>query len=107
MYIADDTSARKWLRILSTGGRVLGDCNKLLSVWIFLGCIWLWTPLVVLAADTTLNFKGADINAVIQSVADITGKNFIVDPRVKGKVTIISKRPMSQREIYQVFLTGS
>jgi general secretion pathway protein D len=57
------------------------------------------------AADTTLNFKGADINAVIQSVADITGKNFIVDPRVKGKVTIISKRPMSQKEIYQVFLT--
>jgi general secretion pathway protein D len=57
------------------------------------------------AASTTLNFKGADINAVIQSVADITGKNFIVDPRVKGKVTIISKRPMSQREIYQVFLT--
>lgn len=59
----------------------------------------------VFAASTTLNFKGADIAAVIQSVADITGKNFIVDPRVKGKVTIISKRPMSQREVYQVFLT--
>ena len=59
----------------------------------------------VFAASTTLNFKGADIAAVIQSVADITGKNFIVDPRVKGKVTIISKRPMSQQEVYQVFLT--
>ena len=57
------------------------------------------------AASTTLNFKGADIAAVIQSVADITGKNFIVDPRVKGKVTIISKRPMSQQEVYRVFLT--
>lgn len=54
---------------------------------------------------TTLNFRNTDINAVISSVADITGKNFIVDPRVKGKVTIISKRPMSQGEVYQVFLS--
>jgi general secretion pathway protein D len=59
----------------------------------------------VLADNVSLNFKGADIQAVITSVAEITGKNFIVDPRVKGKVTIISSRPMNAREIYQVFLT--
>jgi len=58
-----------------------------------------------LAEKVRLNFKGADIQAVITSVADITGKNFIVDPRVKGKVTIISSRAMSDREIYQVFLS--
>jgi len=74
-------------------------------IFLCLCCLWWLMPLQGFAASTTLNFKGADINAVIQSVADITGKNFIVDPRVKGKVTIISKRPMSQREIYQVFLT--
>ena len=56
------------------------------------------------AEKVSLNFKEADIKAVITSVADITGKNFIVDPRVKGKVTIISSRPMDSREIYQVFL---
>ena len=59
----------------------------------------------VIAEKVRLNFKGADIQAVITSVADITGKNFIVDPRVKGKVTIISSRAMSNREIYQVFLS--
>ncbi len=57
------------------------------------------------ADNVRLNFKGADIQAVITSVADITGKNFIVDPRVKGKVTIISSRAMNAREIYQVFLS--
>jgi len=57
------------------------------------------------AEKIRLNFKGADIQAVITSVADITGKNFIVDPRVKGKVTIISSRAMSDRAIYQVFLS--
>jgi len=60
---------------------------------------------VAYAEKVTLKFRGADINAVITSVADITGKNFIVDPRVKGKVTIISSRPMNSKEIYQVFLS--
>ena len=57
------------------------------------------------AEKVTLNFKGADLKAVITSVADITGKNFIVDPRVKGKATIISKRPMSKEQVYEVFLS--
>ena len=58
------------------------------------------------AADTsTLNFKGADIKAVISTIAEVTGKNFIVDPRVKGKVTLISNRTMDKGEIYQVFLS--
>lgn len=57
------------------------------------------------AESVTLNLKGADINAVIGTVADITNKNFIIDPRVKGKVTIISSRAMNEKEIYQVFLS--
>jgi len=55
--------------------------------------------------STTLNFKGADIQAVISTVAQATGKNFIVDPRVKGKVTLISNRAMGKGEIYKVFLS--
>ncbi|MDH5712162.1 MAG: hypothetical protein OEZ15_10950, partial [Gammaproteobacteria bacterium] len=53
----------------------------------------------------TLNFANADINTVIEAVAQRTGKNFIVDPRIKGKVTIISTKPMSNTEVYQVFLS--
>lgn len=60
---------------------------------------------ISMAEKVRLNFKGADIQAVITSVAEVTGKNFIVDPRVKGKVTIISSRAMDSREIYQVFLS--
>ncbi len=64
----------------------------------------LWV--VPLFAQTiTLNLKDADINALIGTVAEVTGKNFIVDPRVKGKVTVISSRPMSSDEVYQVFLS--
>ena len=59
----------------------------------------------VFAQPVTLNLKDANIGAVISTISEITGKNFIVDPRVKGKVTIISSRPMDNDEIYQVFLS--
>jgi len=54
---------------------------------------------------TTLNFADADITKVIDMVSKFTGQNFIIDPRVKGKVTIISQRPMNADQVYQVFLS--
>ncbi|MCC8987976.1 MAG: type II secretion system secretin GspD [Candidatus Contendobacter sp.] len=56
------------------------------------------------AAPVTLNLKDADINALVESMSVLTGKNFIVDPRVKGKVTIISAKAMDEKELYEVFL---
>src|SRR5688572_14527922 len=47
------------------------------------------------ASETvTLNFVNAEIDAVVRAVADITGRNFVVDPRVKGTVNIVSARPV-------------
>lgn len=51
------------------------------------------------------NLKDADIRAVIQTVSLLTGKNFIIDPQVSGKVTLISQQPMTIDEMYQVFLS--
>jgi general secretion pathway protein D len=59
----------------------------------------------VWAASVTLNLKDADIGALIGTVAEVTGTNFIVDPRVKGKVTVVSSKPMESDEVYQVFLS--
>lgn len=53
----------------------------------------------------TLNFEDADIHALINAVSKITGKNFIVDPRVKGKVTLISSEELSAGQVYEVFLS--
>lgn len=57
------------------------------------------------ATGVTLNLKDADIQSFIETVAEISGKNFVVDPRVNAKVTVISARPMDRNEIYQVFLS--
>lgn len=58
-----------------------------------------------LAEPITLNLKDADISALIKSVSEHTGKNFVVDPRIKGKVTVISAHPMNEEEFYHVFLS--
>jgi len=67
--------------------------------------VWLACSLPVHAETVTLNLKDADIGALISTVAAVTNRNFIVDPRVKGKVTVISSRPMDSDEVYQVFLS--
>lgn len=54
----------------------------------------------------TLNFVNADIEGVVKAVGEITGKNFVLDPRVKGTVNIVSARPMSRSMVYEVFLSA-
>jgi general secretion pathway protein D len=62
----------------------------------------------VLAADepVTLNFVNADIDAVIKAVAEISGRNFIVDPKVKGTINIISSRPVPRSLVYPTLLSA-
>jgi general secretion pathway protein D len=53
----------------------------------------------------TPNFKDADITQIAEAVAAATGKNFILDPRVRAQVTMISTTPMSPDAFYQTFLS--
>jgi len=53
----------------------------------------------------TLNMKDADITTFITDMGQLTGKAFIIDPRVKGQVTIVSQHPMTRDEAYHVFIS--
>ncbi len=58
------------------------------------------------AAGTRLwNLQDADILSIINEVSQETGKNFVVDPRVNGKITLISSKPIAKDEVYDVFLS--
>ena len=59
----------------------------------------------VIADEITLNLKDADIRALISTVSKFTGKNFIIDPRVKAKITVISSETLTPEEVYEVFLS--
>jgi len=67
-------------------------------------------PLVAMASTASyaqtwkINLRDADLAAFINEVADITGKNFAVDPRVRGNVTVISNKPLNKNEVYDLFL---
>ena len=58
----------------------------------------------VTAKTWKVNLKEAEISALVAEVAEITGKNFIVDPRVKGNITVISSKPLSANAVYELFL---
>jgi general secretion pathway protein D len=77
-----------------------------------------WIALVVLivavpfsqswAADNEeqtwkVNLKDADVKAFISQIANITGYSFVIDPRVKGKVTIVSDTSMNKHDVYEMF----
>src|SRR3984885_14160469 len=55
-------------------------------------------------ATITPNYKDADLSQIIQAVSEVTGKNFIIDPRVNAKVTMLSATPMSPAAFYEAFL---
>ena len=58
-------------------------------------------------SDTvTLNFVNADIDAVVKAVGEITGRNFLVDPRVKGTVNIVSAHPVPRALVYPTLLSA-
>ena len=51
----------------------------------------------------TIDFDNVDINLLIKYISELTGKNFVVDPSVKGNVTIISPTRISEEDAYRVF----
>ena len=55
-------------------------------------------------AQVSLNLRNADLNAFIQIVAEATGRNFILDPRVAGTVTIVGSDQIAPADVYDVFL---
>jgi len=55
-------------------------------------------------AQITPNYKDADLGQVIEAVSQVTGRNFIVDPRVRAQVTMLSNTPMSPAAFYEAFL---
>ncbi|WP_332819215.1 type II secretion system secretin GspD [Sphingopyxis sp.] len=62
------------------------------------------TPTVV-SAQYTLNVRDADIRAFIQDAARITGRTFVIDGRVNGKVSVVTDRPLSRSEYFEIFLS--
>ena len=72
------------------------------SLWLACSTLIFTTPVT---AQQTLNVRDADIRAFVQDAARVTGQTFIVDGRVTGKVSVVTDRPLSRSEYFEVFLS--
>ena len=59
----------------------------------------------VFSQEFTVNLKDTDIQEFIEFVADVTGTTIVIDPAVKGKVKVVSSKPVSRAELYDLFLS--
>lgn len=62
-------------------------------------------PLGPVSAQHVLNLRNADVRAFIQDASRVTGRTFVIDPAVSGTVTVVTDRPLSQSEYFEVFLS--
>ena len=77
------------------------SCSKML---LGAAVLALATPQVAWA-QYTLNVRDADVRAFVADAAEVTGRTFIVDGRVQAKISVVSDRPLSRSEYFEVFLS--
>jgi len=90
------------IRIVTLNNRL--NSNRLHQIIIGL-MVAVFLSFQALADEITLNLKDADIRALISTVSKFTGKNFIIDPRVNAKITVVSAETLTAEEVYEVFLS--
>ncbi|HSD38393.1 MAG TPA: type II secretion system secretin GspD [Rhodocyclaceae bacterium] len=56
--------------------------------------------------NVSLNFNGAEIDTVVRAIGKISGRNFIIDPRVKGTINIVTSRPIHRTLVYPILLSA-
>ena len=59
----------------------------------------------VMAQTWQINLQDADVTNFVSEVANITGRSFVLDPSIRGKVNVISERPLNSDEVYELFLS--
>ena len=93
-------------------GRIILEYDRAAMKGASIGFHWLALVVCLLASPSwsdaqtwKINLKNADIREFITQVSTITGKTFVVDPRVKGNVTVVSDRKLDSDAVYALFLS--
>lgn len=94
-------------RSINSPGRLTARAPALFAGVILSGVAFLTAgPVPVHAQQPTItpNYKEAELSTIVEAVSEITGKNFIIDPRVRANVTMLSATPMTPDAFYEAFL---
>ena len=77
--------------------------RRILCTLVLMGVLIVTTALAAGGKGVVLNFNEVDISTMVKFISDLTGKNFILDERVKGKISVYSPSKLSIEEAYNVF----
>lgn len=84
----------------------LHQSRLLLSCAVFVVCVYFVSPLArsqdPASHQATLNFVGADIESVVRAIGHFTGNTFIIDPRVKGTINLVSEKPVTKAQAFEM-----
>jgi general secretion pathway protein D len=84
----------------------IAQTRRYAATWAMLLALSFTTPAAWSESRVTLNFLNAEIDTVVRAMGQITGKNFLVDPRVKGTINISSVSPVSAELAYQILISS-
>lgn len=79
--------------------------SALLVLMMLVGISWAQTKGQDQAVEITLDFQNVELVDMISTISELTGKNFVYDEGVRGKVSILSPRPVTIDEAYKLFIT--
>jgi type II secretory pathway component GspD/PulD (secretin) len=68
-------------------------------LWLALACAQAQEPN---QSTATLNFVGADIESVVRAIGHYTGNTFVIDPRVKGTINLVSEKPLNKAQAFEL-----
>ena len=92
-----------------TGNELTRQCSKVGRFFVSLIAVLVTFTVLgvqpVSAQEYTVNLQDTDIQELIKFVADVTGATIVVDPGVKGKIKVVSSRPVNKSELYDLFLS--
>ncbi len=72
---------------------------------IYAVCLWLALSSSAYGKDVSLNFKDVDIRSFVEFMAGVSGKTYVLDKRVQGRITILSPTPMPEDQAEELFLS--
>jgi len=99
-----NTPAGKPLSLANTG--TCRYATTWAATWAVLLVLTFYAPAAWSESRVTLNFVNAEIDTVVRAMGQITGKNFLLDPRVKGTISISSVSPVSAELAYQILISS-
>jgi general secretion pathway protein D len=82
---------------------IMNNFKKKIAIVPLLLILSLLSPVTASAKGVILNFSDVDISTMVKFISDLTGKNFVMDERVKGKISVYSPAKLSNEEAFNVF----